>query len=61
LTKFDNHEDQASNHKELEWEDYSSDFEFEFSDSSVKQSAKCIAVSLLFNLGAAQQGRSMLF
>jgi hypothetical protein len=42
LTDFNNHEDQALNHEEVEWEDYSSDFKFEFSDSSVKQSAKCI-------------------
>jgi hypothetical protein len=42
LTDFNNHEDEVSNHKEVEWEDYSSDFEFEFSDSSFKQSAKCI-------------------
>jgi hypothetical protein len=42
LTDFNNHEDQASNHKEVEWKDYSSEHEIEFSDSSVKQSAKCI-------------------
>jgi hypothetical protein len=42
LTDFNNHEDQVLNHEELEWEDYSSDHKFEFSDSSVKQSAKRI-------------------
>jgi hypothetical protein len=42
LTDFDNHEDQALNHEEDEWEDYSSEHKFEFSDSSVKQSAKHI-------------------
>ncbi len=30
------------NHEEGEWEDYSSEHKFEFSDSSVKQSAKHI-------------------
>jgi hypothetical protein len=42
LTDFNNHEDQALHHEELEWGDYSSDHKFEFSDSSVKQSVKRI-------------------
>jgi hypothetical protein len=41
-TDFINHEYQALNHEEGEWEDYSSEHRFAFSDSSVKQSAKHI-------------------
>jgi hypothetical protein len=49
LTDFNNHEDQASNDENIVWGDYSiggssdsSEVEFEFSDSSVKQRAKRI-------------------